>query len=185
VITPIGVTASVSLGHTPSAYMEMVSSILAEADVYDNERYGPMVSDAISDGGWNLRLNLGYTVDEGFEVGVGYLLLTTSTTVSTGAIDRAARQRLPWLGMADVPTSVTLHALSARVGWRFVLEEHLVIRAALGFSHTVGAEVGLAVPEEIRERPEDPAGDMERAIAGAMTQYGFSPEILLSAGYRF
>jgi hypothetical protein len=87
--------------------------------------------------------------------------------------------------MGDIPLSLSIHALHGRIGWRFLVEEHLVIRVALGWTHTVAAEAHLDVPPEVREGESDPATRMEDAIEAGLGERGFTPELVLSAGYRF
>ena len=78
-----------------------------------------------------------------------------------------------------------MHALHGRIGWRFVVEEHFVMRVAVGWTHEVDNDVRATVPEDVRALPGDPAGSIEQDMSEGIGEYGFSPELLLSAGYRF
>ena len=182
--SPIGITAHLSAGHTPSAYLGMMSSILRDAGVY-SANLDPIVNEATGSGAWNVRLGVGYTIPEGFEIGVGYTVITGTSSISPLAIESATRQRFPWPGMAAVPLSLTTHAIHARVGWRFVIEEQLILRIAVGWTHSFATDAHLDVPPELRLVPNDPATKIEAAVGEGFGRYGFTPEVLISAGYRF
>jgi hypothetical protein len=182
--SPVGITAHLSAGHTPSAYLGMMSAMLRDAGVY-SANLDPIVNEATGSGAWNVRLGLGYTIPEGFEVGVGYTVLTGTSAITPAAIESATRQRFPWPGMSEVPLSLTTHAIHARVGWRFLVEEHFVLRIAVGWTHSFATEAHLDVPPELRLVPNDPATKIERAVREGFGRYGFTPEVLVSAGYRF
>ena len=184
-VSPIGLGLVVSGGHTPSAYLGAVFGALGDAGVY-RERLRPVVDEAIQNGAWNLRIGATYTIPEGLELGFGYTFLGAQSTLSAASLEGAMNRCFPWPpDMGDVPLTVSLHALHGRVGWRFLIEERLVVRVALGWTHTVATEAHLDVPDEIRDSPDDPATSVEQGIAAGAGEYGFSPELLLSAGYRF
>ena len=182
--TPVGLFAALSIGHTPQAYLDVVTSALGDADVYDDE-LDPMVDEAIANGAWNVRASIGVTIPEGLELAFGYTWLSASADLSPRSIEVAVGQRLSWPGMTVVPMSITLHALHGRIGWRFVIEDHLVLRAALGWTHTVSSDAHVEVPPEVRALPNDPATRVETSVQDGIAEYGFTPELLLSAGYRF
>lgn len=182
--TPIGVFASLSAGHAPSAYLETVAAMLRGADVF-GPGLDPLVQEAIGQGAWNVRLGVGVRLVEGLELSVGYTYLTASTALSPETIEAATGQRLRWPGMTEVPMSIDVHALHGRLGWRFVIEDHFVVRAAIGWTHSVSTSAHVEVPAAVRELPNDPATQIEDAVVEGFGRYGFTPEVLLSAGYRF
>lgn len=182
--SPVGLFAQLSVGHTPQAYMGVVSGAIGDAGAYDDDLDG-LVSEATANGGWNVRAGLGFTIPEGLELSVGYTWLTASSELSPGSIEAAIGQRVRWPGMTVVPIHLDIHALYGRVGWRLVVEDHFVARVALGWTHAVGSSTRVEVPPEIRERPNDPATRMEEAVSEGLGEYGFTPELLMSAGYRF
>ncbi len=182
--TPIGVFANLSVGHTPSAYLDMVAGVLAGSGVYGDEVH-PLISEATRSGGWNVRFGLGVNPIEGLELSVGYTFLGASSSLSADAIEAATGQRVRYPGMADVPLSIEMHALYGRVAYRFEVGEHVVIRAALGWTHAIAASVRVDVPDAVRARRDNPASEIEQAVSEGFGDYGFTPELLLSAGYRF
>ncbi|RZO65740.1 MAG: hypothetical protein EVA89_01590 [Sandaracinaceae bacterium] len=182
--TPAGLFFYLAGGHTPNAYLNVASGILRGAGVY-REDLQPIVDEAIANGAWNVRLGGGFTLPVGLELSFGYTMLTGDSALSAEAIEAGTGQRLRWPGMTEIPISITIHALHGRVGWRFVVDDHLVLRVALGWTHEVGNEVDAEVPQEVRDLPGDPAGSIESDVSDGIAEYGFSPELLLSVGYRF
>ncbi len=181
--SPLGITGHLSLGHTPSAYLDAVATTRRGAGVYGaNEE--PLVREAIASGAWNVRLGVGFTLPEGLELAIGYTYLTGSASLSPNAIEAAVGHPVRWPGMTVVPLSVGAHALHARVGWRFVFERHFVVRAAIGWTHALATSAHVEVPAAY-DPPGGPADRMEDGIERALGSYGFTPELVLSAGYRF
>lgn len=181
--TPVGLTAHLSFGHTPNAYLDGVASALRGAGVYE-ANVEPVVREAIAGGAWNVRAGVGFTLREGLELAVGYTYLGGNASLTPNALEAAVGHPVRWPGMTVVPLAVELHALHARLGWRFVVEEHLVLRVAIGWAHAVATSAHVEVPAE-HDTPGGPADRMEEGIERALGRYGFTPELLLSAGYRF
>ena len=48
-------SGNLSFGHAPSAYLEMVDSMLQGAGVYDDD-LDPLIGEATGNGAWNVRL---------------------------------------------------------------------------------------------------------------------------------
>jgi len=182
--TPIGVFANLSAGHTPNAYLSMMADIVQGSGAFDSD-LRPAIDETIGSGAWNVRFALGVNPIEGLELSFGYTYMTLSSTLSRGAIETATGQRVRYRGMREVPIDVELHALHGRVGYRFVIEQHFVLRAAIGWTHAVGGRGRVTVPEEVREIEDNPADQIESAVAEGIGSYGFSPELVLSASYRF
>jgi len=182
--SPVGVFANLSVGHTPGAYLDMVATLLADHDVFGSE-IQPLISEATRDGGWNVRLSVGVNPIEGLELSVGYTYVGASSALSVASIEAATGQRVRYPGMTEVPLSIEMHALHGRIGYRFLIEEHLVVRAAIGWTHAVAASVLVDVPEEVRALPDNPATEIEAAVDEGFDDYGFTPEVQLSVGYRF
>ena len=182
---PFGLGAYLEVGHTPGAYMGAVASMLQDSGAY-NPRVRPLIDEATGDGGVNTRLGLVYAHESGFEVAAGYTYLGLSSALTQGAIQTALNRGYRWPpGMDSVPLSIDVHALSVRAGWSFVIERHLVLRFALGWTHAVATSARLTVPDAVREMDGDPATQMEEALERGLGEYGFTPELIVGAGYRF
>jgi hypothetical protein len=182
--TPLGVFGNLSVGHAPSAYLDAVDAMLQSSGVY-GEDLNPLVSEIIGNGAWNVRLGVGVRPIEGLELSVGYTFLHAATALTPDTLERTTGERIRVPGMTEVPMAINVHALHGRVGWRFVLEEHLVIRAALGWTHAVAVDARVDVPDVVRTRPNDPATQIEDAVTEGFGEYGFTPEIIVGVGYRF
>ncbi|MGE0788210.1 MAG: hypothetical protein AB7S26_21235 [Sandaracinaceae bacterium] len=181
--SPVGVFVYASVGHTPEAYLSGLTDIVA-GPAHLRPSVRPMLNEIIGNGGWNLRLGVGYTIPEGLELSAGYTLLAAASRLTPEAIEQATGQNVRWPGMTDVPLNSVLHAFHGRVGWRFVVEEHFVLRATIGWVHVFAAQASVEVPTEVRTHPRDPAGQFESRLADGMRS-GYTPELALSAGYRF
>ena len=180
--TPIGVFANLSFGHAPSAYLEAVDGILHGAGVYDDE-IAALIGEATGNGAWNARLGIGLRPIEGLELSFGYTYMHASAALTQVTVERATGQRIH--GMTEVPLSIDAHALHGRIGYRLLIEEHLVLRAAIGWTHSVATSARVDVPAAVRERPNDPATQIEDAVSEGFGSYGFTPELLVAVGYRF
>lgn len=181
--TPVGVFAQLSFGHTPQAYIDAAIAALAEVDTFDDD-LEPLVRDASSNGAWNIRSGLGVAVSPGFELSFGYTWLTASAVLTARAIEAAFNQRPSW-GRTDAPMQLHVHAIYGRVGWCFSIERHFVLRVAIGWTHAVEAELDVFVPDGTDAGSREPKAQVEVRTGGAVAEYGFTPEVLLSAGYRF
>ena len=182
--TPIGIFFNVGGGHIPNAYLSMLGDLVQGTGAFGDD-VRPLLDETVANGGWNFRGGIGLNPVEGLELGFGYTYLAADSTLTRGAIESATGQRIRYRGMREVPISVDIHALYGRLGYRFVIADHFVIRAAVGWTHAVGASVRLDVPDEVRAIEDNPATEIENAVDEGFSNYGFTPEILLSAGYRF
>ena len=180
--SPVGVFANLHLGYTPPPYMEMVAGLLAGEGVLV-ERAQPAVQDGIAAGAVAFRVGLGYRIIEGLEISMGYTLLHVETALSADTVEAAAGRPLP-PGTSSLPMAIDVHAFHATLGYRLVLEEHLVLRLAVGWSHSFTSEVGIDVPDNMR-MAGGVIAEVAQGIRDALGQYGFSPELQVGVGYRF
>lgn len=177
--TPIGLTAQLGFTHTPSAFLHAAADVLASAQVYDANA-DPLVRELADRGVWSVRAGLGLTTTAGFELALGYTQLEMGGPLSVGALESATGQSMRFLERDSVPFGVELHALSARIGWLFVIDPHVVVRAALGWTHVVAASAHFGLPPELAEL----AANVQDEIRSQVTTHGYAPELILAAGYR-
>ncbi|MCA9607598.1 MAG: hypothetical protein KC619_18450 [Myxococcales bacterium] len=182
--TPIGLFATLSVGHTPNAYLSMLADVVQGTGAFGDD-IRPLIDEGIANGAWNVRVGVGLNPIEGLELSFGYTYLGANSTVTRRAIESATGQRIPYRGMNEAPLGMEMHALHGRIGYRFLVEDHLVIRAAIGWTHGIGMSAHLDVPDEVRAIDGNPATEIEEGVASSFGQYGFTPELLVSAGYRF
>lgn len=121
-----------------------------------------------------LELRAGYT---------GALLGQDVTTLST--IAAAADTELADVDR-DVIVQSTLHNIHAEAGWRWLIRGHFLVRAAVGYVHSLGARLSLspdpkASSEEVR-RTDLALGQIADAAAFTAVR---SPLLTLHLGYRF
>lgn len=133
-----------------------------------------------------LRLQLGIrpSPDAGLELLAGYSLMYSSPTVTRSTLEAVTGQSFAYSGFDSTQLQVAIHGVSAELGWRFVIADHLVLRIGVGGTFTVASSAHLAVPDAMREASSAVA-DAESQISSAITRYGFVPEARVALGYRF
>ena len=98
----------------------------------------------------------------------------------TGEITGFANQ----LGSEPVGINSNIHAFHAGIGWRWLIADHVVIRATIGYLQALGSSSSLeidALPEA--EPLVNPAVDS--TLDGLYSDYLKMPYGGLSLGYRF
>jgi hypothetical protein len=149
-----------------------------------DELTADLISAAV-DHAFVLRLGVGWRPfeAEGFELSAGYTLVAGGGSVTSAeAIEAASGQEVDPRGSAQVPARTTLHAIHARVGWRWIFEEHVLLRVAVGYVHTLHADTVIDVG---RGRPGGPAEQAEDYVDDILTSYALSPEVQVALGYAF
>lgn len=182
--SPLGVFGAMSVGYAPSGYLEMVAAMLRDNGVYGPD-VDPLVQEAIGRGAWNVRLGLGVTLFDGLEAQLGYTYIGASSTIAPQTIEQVTGQHFRWASDSDIPMSVEIHAIHARLGGRIRVDEHLTLRMAVGWTHTLSARTRVEVPDAVRALPDNPATTIEEAVDHGFSKFGFTPELFLGAGYRF
>lgn len=122
--------------------------------------------------------------DAGLEILAGYEVMDSQPTVTRGMLEGVTHQSWDYGGFESAPLHVTVHAMSAELGWRFVIADHLVLRIGAGGTFTLASSAHLAVPDAMRAAGSA-VGDIESAIATNITRYGFVPEGRVALGWRF
>ena len=180
---PPRLLGQVELGGLPGAYVDLQNLLL---------RGGGDPSAAIARGAsrraFVVRAALGVRPlrRRGLELRGGYtgaLLGQDATTLETiGAAADADLQAAD----RDVLVQSTLHGIHADVGWRWVVRGHILVRAALGYVHSLGARLHLVpdpkASEEETRRVDVALGDVADAAATTAVR---SPLLTLHLGYRF
>jgi hypothetical protein len=135
---PGRVLASVHLGWMPELYSRTLTNSLEDAGVYDST-VGALVDGALDSATtWRLMAGWRPLARYGLEVWLGYshVSLEGQSTVSEIAplVDPAlADQLVAQLGDRAVHLESSLDQLSLAVGWRWLVAEHLLIRANVGY----------------------------------------------------
>lgn len=179
---PARVLVRVHLGWMPSGYVDVINGVATAFNWYDQVT-ADLVSAAI-DQAFVGRIGVGWRpfANEGFEFSLGYsLVIGGGSVTSAEAIEAASGRQVAPRGDAAVPLRTTLHALHARIAWRWILAEHFVIRAAVGYVHTIHADTAI----DLDVRTGAAIDLAETYLDDILTSYGLSPELQLTAGYRF
>ncbi|MFO0686182.1 MAG: hypothetical protein U0234_29235 [Sandaracinus sp.] len=153
---------------------------------YGGGETGRTVVGAIASSAGVLRLQAGLrpAPDAGLEILAGYTLMVSNPSLSRATLEALSGQSFAYAGIESAPLHVLIHAVSAELGWSFVIADHLVLRLALGGSFTVASNARLDVPDAMRSA-SPVVGRLETDIASAITHYGFVPEARVAVGYRF
>ena len=181
---PLGFFVSAWAGGMPEGYAEVYREVAGAYGVEDDAR--DLVT-RVGTGTFVFRADAGIrpVPHAGLEIAVGYTLLYAGSTLTTSEIEAATGQSIVWPpGVSTIRLDVALHALHAQLAWRFLIEDHFVLRLAVGWTHALGTDARLGVPEAMR-RASSMVADTERAIAEGVGTYGFTPTAEASIGYRF
>jgi hypothetical protein len=131
------------------------------------------------DGALVLRVGLGVRIVEGLEIVGGYASLHRELTVRSDF--------LSLLGVTSVTSAegrVTLGAVWAELGYTFTILDHFLVRPAIGVMHVVDASATLTNTSV----SDNEAATLVRAATTVETyseQYGTSPTLSVTLGYRF
>jgi hypothetical protein len=122
----------------------------------------------------------------GLEIRGGYTLATLGgTELSPNDIDRLNADGAD-IEADRVLAQSTIHCLHADIGWRWVIRDHFLVRAALGYVQSLGARmVPVSDPSaDVDERERLGAALALVADAGATAAIR-TPTATLHVGYRF
>lgn len=130
------------------------------------------------DGAMMLRVGLGARIIEGLEIVGGYALLHRELTVRSDFLEL-----LGVTGITEAEGRVTLQALWAELGWTFTILEHFLVRPAIGVMHVLDASASL-VGEGVSDNEAAYLDRTARTVESNAEQYGTSPTLSLTLGYR-
>ncbi|MEM9188309.1 MAG: hypothetical protein AAGF12_03995 [Myxococcota bacterium] len=176
--TPFALFGRFGVGYVPSSFVGVVTGVLGDTGAIPDD-YDPIVNELTDSGFWNVRWMVGLSLGGGFEIGGGYTLIGGGSDIDPNTFAEAFVPGAPNLGLAAVPISVRLHAVSAQIGWRIALGDHLGLRLAVGWTHTVSADVNVELEND------ELAAQVERETEDAIESYGFTPELSVGLSYRF
>lgn len=186
---PGRVIAQVHLGWMPELYSQTMTDALEDAGVYGPE-IGDLVDGAVR-GARTWRLAAGWRPFEsaGLELTVGYAHVAvdgaTNTTELVPLVPQDVGEELTAeLGDANIDLDSSIHHFTLAVGWRWLVAEHLVVRANLGYLQAFAADSAL----DIEGRPDltslaEPA--VQAVLHEQYLRYIKIPVVGLGVGYRF
>jgi hypothetical protein len=186
---PARILLQVELDWMPAAYGSAIVGMMDS--VGEESVYSPVVEAVLADS-FVGRVSLGWRpfTDYGFEITAGYTGLAVSGDVPPETIieivDGFVEEGTDLSVItSSEPVSATLHNFHVALGWRFLaVDDHLVIRATIGYSQTVGAssEVEITQAKEI-EPIVKPL--FEEKLDERLRDRVKLPVIGLNIGYRF
>jgi hypothetical protein len=177
------------VGWMPPAYGSLINRMVRGFGGHD-AAYQALVDGALNDalvvrasGGWRPFPGAG------FEVFGGYTLVDLNGAVEPAAVaavvdgEFAAAVAAGTLG-ERIELDSTLHSFHVGLGWRWVVIDHLIIRANLSYMQTVSSSSRVTTPSEpaLGERATPV---VDETLDDIYQQYVKLPVIGLSGGYRF
>lgn len=189
---PARLQFTTSLGVLPGPYVDVINGVAVAAGGYDDNTASLIRSSLQRSMVWRTRLGWRPLKKRGFTFGVGYGLLALGgeargsevVAALTGAEPPEAR---PGSGSTDYDIDTVVHAIDVEIGWRFLfLKDRLVLRTAIGYLGTLGANTALE-PEFEAERPMLETGfraASEAELDDLIESYFHAPLITISLGWR-
>ena len=180
---------SLELGWMPAAYGSAVVGII-ETFGKENNILGRVVEDSLADsfvfrasGGWRPFPSAG------FEIWLGYTTIVVSGAappdVVAGVIGGELHDRIEAELTDDLVVDAQLHNIHVALGWRFLAaDDHLVIRAAVGYTQTLGSSSSVEIPQSSELQAEvDPvfSDDLDTILRHDVKL----PVMSATVGYRF
>jgi hypothetical protein len=186
---PARLLVQLDVGWMPGLYGSAINGLVQELGAYDRE-IGDLVDGAL-DGAVVVRASGGWRPfpDAGFEITGGYTFVSVTGSASpeelAALVGTPYGQALSAAGITDdVSLTSRLHNLHLALGWRWVVLQHLVIRANVGYLQTLGSTAEVTVPgNPDLEAQANPIVD--ETLDEIYTSYVKLPVLGLGAGYRF
>jgi len=177
------------LGWMPPGYGAAVNGLVQSFGAYDPS-VGALVSGAL-DGAFVARLSAGWRPfpETSFEITGGYTYIGLHGSVSASDVAPALGGQVA-VGLAAQPIqdpielSSHLHNFHVALGWRWVVWDHLLIRATIGYLQTLGSSSSVTIPGQ----PELTAlanPVVNETLGAIYKSYVKLPFVGLAAGYRF
>jgi hypothetical protein len=187
---PGRVLAQVHLGWMPELYSHTLTDSLEDAGVYDSE-ISDLVDGAVR-GATIWRLSAGWRPfpRAGLELTLGYAHValdgaTNSDEVIPLVPDDVADEIAAEVGDdVDVNLDSSIHHFTVGAGWRWVIADHLVIRANVGYLQAFASHSKL----DIQGRPDltgMAAPTVESVLHDHYMRYVKLPVVGFGVGYRF
>ena len=169
-----------AVGALPSSYARIVSRAVSGAGAYD-ARLADALDETMSNGfAWNVHLGFRPFADHGLLLELGY----ASANVSAEGNAQSLLSSVGVANPAGVDTSFRfashLQMVDLRIGWEWVVSDHLLIQASGGLSRVVGASSSLD-----SAIAQNALGTTTSDLDSAFRRYGYIPTASLAVGYRF
>jgi hypothetical protein len=181
--------AQVHLGWMPEFYSHTMTSALEDAGAYDAE-VGDLV-DGVVQGATTWRISAGWRPFEraGLELTVGYAHVALDGATRTSELipfvpADDADELNEEIGDIGIDLDSSIHHVTIAAGWRWLIADHLVIRANVGYLQAFASDSKL----DIEGRPDLTdlaAPTVESVLHDHYMRYIKIPVVGLGVGYRF
>jgi hypothetical protein len=186
---PGRVIAQVHLGWMPEFYSHTMTSALEDAGAYDAE-VGDLV-DGVVQGATTWRIAAGWRPFEraGLELTLGYAHVALEGATRTSELlpfvpADVADELNDEIGDVGIDLDSSIHHVTIAAGWRWLIADHLVIRANIGYLQAFASDSKL----DIEGRPDLTdlaAPTVESVLHDHYMRYIKIPIVGLGVGYRF
>jgi hypothetical protein len=186
---PGRVLAQVHLGWMPELYSHTLTNVLEDAGVYDRQ-VGDLVDGAVQ-GATTWRVAAGWRPFEsaGLELAVGYAHVALDGATRTSELipfvpPDVADELNAEVGDIGINLDSSIHHFTIAAGWRWLIADHLVIRANVGYLQAFASHSTL----DIEGRPDLTslaAPTVESVLHDHYMRYIKIPVVGLGVGYRF
>jgi hypothetical protein len=177
------------VGWMPELYSQALTDSLEDAGVYDAD-IGNLVDGAVR-GATTWRLAAGWRPFEnaGLELTAGYAHVALDGATNTSELiplvpPDVAEELSAEVGEVDINLDSSIHHFTIAAGWRWLIADHLVIRANLGYLQSFASSSRL----DIESRPDLTslaAPTVESVLHEQYMRYIKVPVVGLGVGYRF
>jgi hypothetical protein len=187
---PGRVLAQVHLGWMPELYSHTLTNSLEDAGVYDSE-IGDLIDGAVRGATiWRLAAGWRPFPRAGLELSVGYAHISLDGATNSDEViplvpDDVADEITAEVGNdVDINLDSSIHHFTIAAGWRWLIADHLVIRATLGYLQAFASHSKL----DIQGRPDLTslaAPTVESVLHDHYMRYVKIPVVGIGVGYRF
>jgi hypothetical protein len=187
---PGRVLAQVHLGWMPELYSRTLTNSLEDAGVYDSQ-VSNLIDGAVRGATiWRLAAGWRPFPRAGLELSVGYAHVSLDGATNSDEViplvpeDVADEIEAEVGNDVDVNLDSSIHHFTLAAGWRWVIADHLVIRANVGYLQSFASRSTL----DIQGRPDLTslaAPTVESTLHDHYMRYVKIPVIGLGVGYRF
>jgi hypothetical protein len=190
---PLGFLLQGEVGVMPTGFVNGIDSVLTGAGVYDASTStlvrNTLKTSLVVRGSAGIRP----FTNHGFEIMGGYTL--ASLTGEMGArqiVESMSGAALPpQVPDAQIQLKTTIHSVHVALGWRWLIGDHVVVRASVAYLQSVGSSSSLSIPSTLTAVPGVAAQvaqvnqTVDTTLNDTLTKYLKIPVLGLSLGYRF
>jgi hypothetical protein len=186
---PHRILASLEIGWMPKPYVGVVNGVAEAFNAYSSST-GDLINEAIKNS-FILRPSIGWRPFEsrGFEVMGGYTLVALGGGISAvEAIEAATGKTSQVPRGTDIPLSSVMHCFHVTLGWRWILGEHWVLRANVGYLQAFASHSSIdATPSRASGQAalQSLNAQVNSYLNDVYTTYVKTPTLGVTINYRF